>query len=55
MRLTINGGLHFNFSTLLKGIDDTQSFLGYVLSTKIFFRIQVSSASRAHPPQEGLW
>jgi len=48
MRLTIKGGLHFLFF-------DDQSFLGYVLSTKLFFRIRSSSASRAHPSQEGLW
>jgi len=30
-------------------MDDTQSFLGYVLSTKLFFRIRFSSTSRAHP------
>jgi len=39
MRLTIKGDLHFNFFSLSKGIDDVQSFLGYVLSTKFFFRI----------------
>jgi len=27
----------FYFFTLSKGIDDAQSFLGYVLSTKLFF------------------
>ena len=42
------------FFTLSKGIDDAQCFLGYVLSTKLFFRIRFSSASRAHPSQEGL-
>jgi len=36
------------------GIDDAQSFLGYVLSTIFFFRIRFSSASRAHPSQEEL-
>jgi len=55
MRLTIKGGLYFLFFALSKGMDDAQSFLGYVLSTKLFFRIQFSSASRAHPSQEGLW
>jgi len=45
----------FYFFTLAKGIDDAQSFLGYVLSTELFFRIRFSSASRAHPSQEGLW
>jgi len=49
----MKGGLHF--FTLSKGIDDTQCFLGYVLSTKFFSRIRFSSASRAHPSQEGLW
>jgi len=44
----------FYFFTLSKGIDDAQS-LGYVLSTKLFFRIRFSSASRAHPSQEELW
>jgi len=37
------------------GIDDAQYFLGYVLSIKFFLRIRFSSASRAHPSQEGLW
>jgi len=53
MRLTIKGGLHLLFFTLSKGIDDAQSFLGYVLSTKFLFRIRFSSASRARPSQEG--
>jgi len=43
----------FYFFTLSKGIDDAQSFLGYVLLTKFFSRIRFSSASRAHPSQEG--
>ena len=40
---------------LSKSIDDAQSFHGYVLSTKLLFHIRFSSASRANPPQEGLW
>jgi len=44
----------FNVFTLSKGIDDAQSFLGYVLSNKFFFRIRFPSASRANPSQEGL-
>ena len=52
MRLTIRVAYIFYFFTLSKGIDDAQSFLGYVLSTKLFFRIRFSSASRAHPSQE---
>jgi len=55
MRLTIRGALLFYFLLLSKDIDDAQSFLGYVLSTKFFFRIRFSSASRAHPSQEELW
>jgi len=47
-------GLHFLFFTLSKDVDDAQSFLGYVFSTKLFFRIRFSSASRAHPSQGGL-
>ena len=43
------------FFTLSKSIDDAQSFLGYVLSTKFVFRIRFSSASRAHSSLEGLW
>ena len=39
------------FFTLSKGIDDAQSFLGYVSSNKFFFRIRFSSATRAHPSQ----
>jgi len=37
----------FCFFTLSKGIDDAQLFIGYVLSTKLFFPIGYSSASRA--------
>jgi len=37
MRITIKGGLHFLFFALSKGIDDAQSFLGYVLSTNSSF------------------
>jgi len=55
MLLTIKGGLQLSFLTLSKGIDDAQSFRGYVLSTKLFLRIRFSSAPRAHPSQEGLW
>jgi len=36
------------------GIDDAQSFLGYVLSSKLFFRIRFSSALRAHSVTEGI-
>jgi len=43
------------FFTLLKGTDDTQPFLGYILSTKLSFHIIFSSASHAHPSQKGLW
>ena len=43
------------FFTLSKGMDDAQPFLGKVLSTKLSFRILLSSASRAHPSQVGLW
>jgi len=45
----------FILFTLSKVTDDAQSFHGYILSTKLFFLIRFSSASRAHPPQEGLW
>jgi len=55
MRLIIKGGLRFYFFTLSKAIDHSQSFLSYVLSTKLSFHIPFSSASRAHPSQEGLW
>jgi len=51
MRLTITVAYIFNFFTVSKGIDDPQSFHGYVLSTKLFFRIRFSSATRAHPSQ----
>jgi len=45
----------FSFS-LLKCLDDAQFFLGYVLLTKpSFCIIFLSSASCAHPSQEGLW
>ena len=43
------------FFTLPKDTDDAHSFLGYVFSTKFFFRILFFSTSRAHPSQEGLW
>jgi len=44
------------FSFILsKGLDEAQPFLFYVLSTKLFVRILFSSASRAHPSQDGLW
>jgi len=52
MRLTIKGGSHFYFFGLSKCICDAQSFLGYGLSTKLFFRIRFSSASRAHQSQD---
>jgi len=45
----------FYFFTLSQGLDDAQSFFGYVLSAKLFFRIGFSLASRAHPSQGGLW
>jgi len=40
--------LAFYLFTIPKGLDNAQSFLGYVLSTKLSFRILLSSASRAH-------
>ena len=49
------GRLKFFFFTWSKGRDDVQSFLSYVLSTKLFFRFRFSSASCAHPSQQGLW
>jgi len=56
MLLKIKGGLYFYFFTLWgEGIDNAQSFLGYVLSTKLSFRILSSCASRAHPSQEEIW
>jgi len=55
MLLKIKGGLYFYFFTLWgEGIDNAQSFLGYVLSTKLSFRILSSCASRAHPSQEEI-
>jgi len=51
MRLKIKAAYIFYFFTLPKGLEDAQSFLDYVLSTKRFFRIRFSSASRAHPSQ----
>ena len=45
-RAAYNQG-ELTFFILSKSIDDAQSFLGYVLSTKFFFRIRISSASRA--------
>jgi len=45
---------NFYFFTLSKGIEDAQSFLGYVLSNKLSFPVLFSLASRAHPSQQGL-
>jgi len=47
----------FFISLLYRKVWMTQSFLGHVLSTKLFFRFRFSSASRAHPShsQEELW
>jgi len=53
MRFTIRTAYIFYFLTLSKGIGDAQSFLGYVLPTRVSFRIRFSLASRAHPSQEG--
>jgi len=48
-------GLHFLFFHFIEiYIDDAHSFLGYVLSTKFFFRIRFSLAPRAHPSQEAV-
>ena len=61
MRLIIRVGLQsravyiFYFFTLSKGRDDAKSFLGYVLSTKLSFRIQFSLASIAYPSKQELW
>jgi len=63
VRLIMKGGLQsrevytFYFFTVLKGINDAQSCLDYVLerlSTKLSFCILFSSPSRADPSQEGL-
>jgi len=54
MRLN-HGRLTFiYFFTLSKGIYDAQSFLGYVLSTKLSFRILFPLTSCAHPSQESM-
>jgi len=45
----------FYLFTLSQGLDDAQSFFGYILSTKLFFHIRFSLASCAHPLQKGLW
>jgi len=52
VRLIRKGGLHFMFLYL---IERYRWFLGYVLSTKLSFRILFSSASCAHSSQEALW
>jgi len=44
----------FYFFNLSQGIDDAQSFLGYVSLAKFSFCILFSSASCAHLSQEGL-
>ena len=54
MQLTTKGGLHFYFVTLSKGIDDAVFPWLRFVDPIIFFRILFSSASRAHPSQEGL-
>jgi len=51
MQLIIKGGLHL---FLLKGIGDTQSFIGYVLLTNLSFHILFSSLSCAHPSRMGV-
>ena len=43
------------FLYAIESIDDAQSFLRYVFSTTLSFRILLSSASHAHPSQEWLW
>ena len=48
------GSLLFCF-LLSQKVQMTLSFLDCVLSTKFFFCIRFSSASRAHPSQKGLW
>jgi len=45
---------NFYLFTLSKAIGDAQSFLDYVLLTKLSFCILFSLASRAHPSQERL-
>ena len=53
MRPIVKGGLQsraayiFYLFTLSKGTNDARSFLGYVLSTKLSFRILFSAATRA--------
>jgi len=59
VRLAIKCGLQSRaacmfFLTLSKGLDDAWSFLDYVLSTKLSFRILFSSASRAHSVTGGI-
>jgi len=54
MWLTIQGVLYFLYFYFIERYR-WRSVFGYVLSTKFFFRIRFSSASRAHPSQEGLW
>jgi len=46
--MTLSKGI----DALSKGIDDS---VFPFLSTKLFFCIRFSSASRAHPSQEELW
>jgi len=51
-----NGGLHFYFFTVLKGIGDAQSFLAtFCRANSCSFRTRFFSASRSHSSQEGLW
>jgi len=45
MRFTIRTAYIFYFLTLSKGIGDAQSFLGYVLPTRVSFRIRFSCTS----------
>jgi len=45
----------FYFYILSKARDDAQSSLGDVFFRPNFLLILFSSASRAHPSQEGLW
>ena len=50
------GRLTLFFFSLSKCLDDAQSFLGYVVSTKLSFRILPSFWHLVHTPsQEGSW
>jgi len=55
MGLTIKGGLYFVFLNFMERFRWRSVFPWLHFVDQTLFRIRFSSASRAHPSQEGLW